>query len=149
MHKIDLSARIESLMYSNRMSCDMSESTPDKNRHGWQSDCNTLHHFNHEGGDRAMDENTFQTKLSELMQEISTLPQAEREKLTQLAQESQDRHAKLRKSVNDLQESLDYLRLAIKYMVFDLEATRRENSYLRKMLDKDTPTGDDDTPYGA
>ncbi len=82
-----------------------------------------------------MDEKTFQTKLSELMTEISTLPKAEREKLAALAQQTHDRHAKLRKTVNDLQDSLDYLRLAIKYMVFDLEATRRENSYLRKMLE--------------
>jgi septal ring factor EnvC (AmiA/AmiB activator) len=79
------------------------------------------------------------------MQEISTLPSAEREKLTQMAQETQERHAQLRKSVHDLQESLDYLRLAIKYMVFDLEATRRENSYLRRMLDKDK-SGEGDNP---
>jgi hypothetical protein len=83
-----------------------------------------------------MDENTFQTKLSELMGEISTLPKAEREKLTAMAQETQSRHAKLKKTVNDLQESLDYIRLSIKYLVFDLEATRRENAYLRKMLEQ-------------
>lgn len=83
-----------------------------------------------------MDEKTFQTKLAELMSEISTLPKAERDKLTNMAQETQDRHNKLRKTVNDLQESMDYLRLSIKYLVFDLEATRRENSYLRKMLEQ-------------
>ena len=82
-----------------------------------------------------MDETTFQTKLSELMSEISTLPKAEREKLVAMAQETQERHVKIRKTVGDLQESLDYLRLAIKYLVFDLEATRRENGYLRKMLE--------------
>ena len=32
-------------------------------------------------------------------------------------------------------ESIDFLRLSIKYMLFDLEATRRENAYLRKMLE--------------
>ena len=40
------------------------------------------------------------------------------------------------KSVASLQDSLDYLRLSIKYLLFDLEATRRENSYLRKMLEE-------------
>jgi hypothetical protein len=40
----------------------------------------------------------------------------------------------MRKTVAQLQESLDYLRLSVKYLVFDLEATRRENSYLRKLL---------------
>ena len=82
-----------------------------------------------------MDELMFQKKLGELMGEISTLPKAEQEKLTAMAADAQNRHAKLRKTVGDLQESLDYLRLAIKYMVFDLEATRRENRYLRQMIE--------------
>lgn len=73
-----------------------------------------------------MDEATFQSKLPELMGEVSSLPKAERDKLTDVAAEVQERHEKLKKTVNDLQESLDYLRLAIKYMVFDVEATRRE-----------------------
>ena len=83
-----------------------------------------------------MDEATFQTKLSDLMGEISTLPEHERAKLMELAQQTQQRHTKLRQTVNDLQESLDYLRLSIKYLVFDLEATRRENAYLRQMIDE-------------
>lgn len=84
-----------------------------------------------------MDEQQFQAKLAELMGEISALPTAEREKLSALAAETQKRHAKLRKTVSNLQESLDYLRLSIKYLVFDLEATRRENAYLRKMLEEE------------
>ena len=32
-------------------------------------------------------------------------------------------------------EALDQLRLQTKYLLFDLEATRRENRYLRQMLD--------------
>lgn len=83
-----------------------------------------------------MNETHFQSKLAELMGEISTLPKAERDKLENLAQQTQERHQKLRKTVTDLQESLDYLRLSIKYLVFDLEATRRENSYLRKMIEQ-------------
>jgi uncharacterized membrane protein len=111
-----------------------------------------------------MDETHFHTKLTELMTEISTLPKAERDKLTALAQASKQRHDKLRKTVTDLQESLDYLRLSIKYLVFDLEATRRENAYLRKMLEHeqadqnssggakppfDTNEEDRDEPHGA
>jgi chromosome segregation ATPase len=85
-----------------------------------------------------MNEQDFQTKLAELMGEISTLPPAERRKLEQLATETRVRHERLRQTVGNLQESLDYLRLSIKYLVFDLEATRRENGYLRKMLDEAT-----------
>jgi len=83
-----------------------------------------------------MNEHEFQSKLAELMGEISTLPVRERQKLEQLADETRVRHERLRQTVSSLQESLDYLRLSIKYLVFDLEATRRENGYLRKMLEE-------------
>lgn len=83
-----------------------------------------------------MNEQDFQKKLGDLMGEISTLPKAEREKLEKLAEQTKERHGKLKKTVGELQESLDYLRLSIKYLVFDLEATRRENGYLRKMLEE-------------
>jgi septal ring factor EnvC (AmiA/AmiB activator) len=88
-----------------------------------------------------VDETTFQNKLAELMGEISTLPAAERTRLESLAKETQERHTQLKKSINSLQESLDWLRLSVKYMVFDLEATRRENAYLRKMLEKSSEEG--------
>ncbi len=85
-----------------------------------------------------MDEGTFKRKLSELVAEIGTLPEGEREKLALLAEETKQRHKELKKTVSNLQESIDFLRLAIKYLLFDLEATRRENSYLRKMLEEGT-----------
>lgn len=81
-----------------------------------------------------MDEKEFQTRLAKLMEQIQTLPEAERTKLEALANATQSRHVKLKKTVSDLTESLDYLRLSLKYLVFDLEATRRENGYLRKLL---------------
>lgn len=84
-----------------------------------------------------MDENTFQHKLTELVQEIGTLPANERAKLEALAEETKERHRKLKQTVNSLQDSIDYLRLSIKYLLFDLEATRRENNYLRKMLEEE------------
>ena len=93
-------------------------------------------------GETSMDNATFQARLTELMKEISVLPRADRDKLTQIAKETRDRHTKLQQTVHNLQESLDYLRLSIKYLVFDLEATRRENTYLRKMIDHDEQDGD-------
>lgn len=85
---------------------------------------------------KAMDESTFQKKLAELVKEIGNLPDEDREKLEALANQTKERHAKLRQTVTSLQESLDYLRLSVKYLLFDLEATRRENGYLRKMLEE-------------
>ena len=84
-----------------------------------------------------MDENLFQKKLAELVQEIGTLPESERAKLEVLAEESKRRQKKLKRTVSSLQDSIDYLRLSIKYLLFDLEATRRENGYLRKMLEEE------------
>jgi hypothetical protein len=88
------------------------------------------------GAHSPMSEHDFQNKLAELMTEISTLPITERQKLQKVATETRQRHERLRQQVSSLQESLDYLRLSIKYLVFDLEATRRENGYLRKMLEE-------------
>jgi hypothetical protein len=82
-----------------------------------------------------MNENTFQKKLAELVAEIGTLPEADRAKLELLAEETRERHQKLKQTVNNLQESIDFLRLSIKYLLFDLEATRRENAQMRKLLE--------------
>ena len=83
-----------------------------------------------------MNEATFEAKLNELVKEFGTVPSNQRKKLMILAEKSQDSHRKLRHSVNSLQESLDYLRVSLKYILFDLESTRRENNYLRKMLEE-------------
>jgi chromosome segregation ATPase len=96
-----------------------------------------------ERGKETMNEETFQKKLAELVAEIGTLPEGERSKLEALANETKERHKHLKQTVSNLQESIDFLRLSIKYMLFDLEATRRENNYLRKMLEDNAgPSGD-------
>jgi hypothetical protein len=89
-----------------------------------------------------MNDQDFQKRLGDLLEQISTLPEGDRERLNELATETKDRHDRMKKTVSDLQESLDYLRLSVKYVMFDLEATRRENAYLRKLLEKQTNAGD-------
>ena len=54
--------------------------------------------------------------------------------LVKLAKKNQTTRKQFEKSLVKLQESLDYLRVCIKYQTFDLEATRRENEYLRHLL---------------
>jgi chromosome segregation ATPase len=83
-----------------------------------------------------MDEQTFQEKFNELMDKIRELPEGQRSRLEQLAQETRERRERIQNSVAELQGSLDYLRLSVKYLVFDLEATRRENAYLRRLLEQ-------------
>lgn len=89
-----------------------------------------------------MDEATFQKRLAELIAEIDTLPAEERDKLRSMAVETKKRHEEIKKTVGGLQDAIDGLRLSIKYMMFDLEATRRENDYLRKMLEQDPGNND-------
>ena len=83
-----------------------------------------------------MDDQAFHNKFDELMQKLGELPDAERTRLKQLADEAKNRRQRIQASVTELQDSLDHLRLSVKYMVFDLEATRRENAYLRKLLEQ-------------
>lgn len=91
-------------------------------------------------GGVVMDESQFQRKLAELLGEIGALPAGERAKIERLAEDTRQRQERLRATVSNLQESLDFLRLSIKYLAFDLEATRRENRYLRKMVEESSGT---------
>lgn len=86
-------------------------------------------------GNVTMDDAIFESKLNELVKEIGSIPAPEQKKLIMLARKTHDSHKKLKKNVSSLQESLDYLRVSIKYLLFDLEATRRENTYLKKILE--------------
>ena len=84
-----------------------------------------------------MDKRSLEDRLKELVREFCGMADPQYRKLGMLAAKARDNHKKLEKSVNDLQESLDYLRVCIKYQTFDLEATRRENKYLKKLLEGD------------
>ncbi len=81
-----------------------------------------------------MEEKKFETEINELLREIGEGIPSGHSKLKKLAQKTQNPRLKLECSISSLQESLDYLRLCIKYQIFDLEATYRENEYLRRLV---------------
>ena len=83
-----------------------------------------------------MDEAKFEHKLNDLVKEFGSNANPQTQKLADLAQQAKESHNQLRKSINNLQEVLDYLRVCIKYQAFDLEATRRENNYLKKLIEE-------------
>ena len=83
-----------------------------------------------------MDEGKLEDKVEELVKEFGGMVNPHYKKLATLAKQTHDNHKRLEESVNHLQELMDYLRICIKYQHFDLEATRRENKYLRKMLEE-------------
>jgi len=83
-----------------------------------------------------MDEEQFQQQLSELLVAIQKCPEFERERMPVVARGVAEKQEKLKHSMANLQNSLDHLRLAIKYLTFDLEATKRENRMLRRLLEE-------------
>ena len=82
-----------------------------------------------------MDEQSFQDKLAELMEKIRQLPNSTAQKENAGADDKGQKD-RIQSAIGELQDSLDYLRLSVKYLVFDLEATRRENAYLRRLIDQ-------------
>ncbi|MGB8227334.1 MAG: hypothetical protein WCE45_10815 [Sedimentisphaerales bacterium] len=82
-----------------------------------------------------MDISTVETRLNELLNEVNNLPAEQSKKLLSLAQKTKLYNQKQKQDTDNLRDSLDHLRLTVKYLLFDLEATRRENKYLRKMLE--------------
>ena len=83
-----------------------------------------------------MDEATFEKKLDDLVNQINSIPEPQKKKIILLARQSHKSHKELKKSMNNLQDSLDYLRVCVKYLLFDIEATKRENKYLRRLIDE-------------
>ncbi|MBT4531159.1 MAG: hypothetical protein HOC27_08130 [Phycisphaerae bacterium] len=94
-----------------------------------------------------MNERNIEERMCRLIEQLQSLPTEYRDKLESLCKNDQDQRSQIEENVSKLQDSLDYLRLSVKYMVFDLEATRRENVYLRKLVEqirRDSTRSDDD-----
>lgn len=54
-----------------------------------------------------------------------------RERIMSFVKSQEKRRKRIVQCVEDMQSALDTLRVLVKYMQFDLEATKRENEYLR------------------
>jgi len=83
-----------------------------------------------------MDEASLEGALNELVKQFGDSADPSHQKVADLAKQAEANRKQLQKSISSLQELLDYLRVCIKYQSFDLEATRRENQYLRKLLEE-------------
>jgi hypothetical protein len=81
-----------------------------------------------------MQDDSFQDKLNQLIGKLQDLPGANKEELAQAGEKARDRHGQVGSTITAIKDSADHLRIAVKYLIFDLEATRRENDYLRKLL---------------
>ncbi len=85
-----------------------------------------------------MGDQSIQQGVYQLLTDVGALPEADRLRLENLAKKAQEQHQELKLAVSGLNESVDFLRLSIKYLLFDLEATRRENAELRRMLEQES-----------
>ena len=83
-----------------------------------------------------MNERNIEERMCRLIEKLQALPAEHLESLEEICRSEDEERSSIEESVAKLQNSLDYLRLSVKYMVFDLEATRRENVYLRKLVEQ-------------
>jgi len=82
-----------------------------------------------------MDEAALREKIGEILSEAQSVPAVADPSAAGPGRGDHPHPSGLRREMAALEDSLDHLRLAIKYLVFDLEATKRENRLLRELLD--------------
>ena len=82
-----------------------------------------------------MDEAALRERIGEILSEAQGVPAVAEPGAAGPSQKEHQPPSGLRREMAALEDSLDHLRLAIKYLVFDLEATKRENRLLRELLD--------------
>ncbi len=84
-----------------------------------------------------MKEAVIREKLMEICEEMTVLTDS------QNAQAGADEGIYVPEHDATLEGTVERLRIQIKYLMFDLEASRRENHYLRQMLETRPPHGRD------
>ncbi len=84
-----------------------------------------------------MSDAAVRERLNELLEVIRALPCPKNRK----SADEGVYEGQFARSSETLEAIVDGLRVQLKYLVFDLEATRRENRYLRKMLENRPPRG--------
>ncbi len=80
--------------------------------------------------------------LTEMQTLIDALPEPHRVGIDQLYQRVAENTRRRRRILKLVQEALGQLRLDMKYLVFDLEATRRERDEYRGQTDDNSNTDD-------
>lgn len=82
-----------------------------------------------------MHEWIFEDQDSETQETERSASLPNKSELAALTERVKRNQRQLKEGLDRLQNSLDNLRLVTKYRVFDLEATRRENARLKKLLE--------------
>ena len=90
------------------------------------------HNVRFPNAERDRDENDIPRELAELGQLIVSLPSSHQPELEVAFRRVIDSVHRRRRILELVQEALSQLRLDIKYLMFDLEATRQERDELRQ-----------------
>ncbi|HUS40992.1 MAG: transcriptional regulator [Pirellulales bacterium] len=77
------------------------------------------------------------SEVEELMAAIERLPEQHRSELEPIIQRVVASTKRRRRILSLVQDALSQLRLDMKYLLFDLEATRRERDEYRQQLEED------------
>lgn len=85
--------------------------------------------------------NELPRELVDLGQRIARLPEPQYRELEQAYVRVVDCVRRRRRILELVQEALSQLRLDIKYLMFDLDATRKERDELKALLDELNPDG--------
>jgi uncharacterized protein YfbU (UPF0304 family) len=79
----------------------------------------------------------FEMQLRDILRELGPLPEPACEKILTLSRQTQENQKQIKDATDRMQDAMDYLRVSVKYVLLDLEATRRENAYLKSLLQKE------------
>ncbi len=82
-----------------------------------------------------MSNEEFEQRFAKLTEQVNELSLENKSDLEQLIEETRQRRVEVVKTMEGIDTTLQDLKLAIKYIVFDNEATQRENIALRKLLE--------------
>ncbi len=81
-----------------------------------------------------MNEKQFNEMVSQVLEKLSEGPDSHHQAMEQLVQKH-NACKDLRGVVENIQESMQSVRIVLKYLIFDIEATRRERDELRTTLE--------------
>ena len=73
--------------------------------------------------------------LENLLDEIGIRPELPLKTEVEVEIYTGDQQKKTKKTTSSVQDSVDDLRVCMKYLLFDLDATRRENLYYKRLLE--------------
>lgn len=81
-----------------------------------------------------MDESALREKVGQLLSEVHRLPRSGQMEVMDAGQAKGVQGSSVKREMAAIEDGLDQVSLAVKYLVFDLEATKRENRLLRNLL---------------